>query len=79
MQKQKVKQFSSLLLNLPDASSRPLCIGNLDQDLYVTHWDNVRLDENVCEFHGVIGQDKELIHLGYFVELAFAHYEEVLL
>ena len=73
----KVKQFSALALNLPDAPNRTVCIGDPDSHLFATHWDHVRLDENIHEFLGVIGQDKELVHAGDFLELTFAHYEEV--
>ena len=73
VQKAKVNKFSALVLNFPDTT---VCIGNLDLHVYTACWD-VCLDEEVCEFHGVIGQDKQLIHTGDFVELTIAPYDEV--
>ena len=70
MQKAGVKEFSALVITLPDAVHTPVSVGDVDSNLYTAHWDHINHSEMVCEFHAVIGQDKELIHAGDFVELA---------
>lgn len=60
----KIKQLSALTINLPDVTTENLCLCDLDSNQFAVHWNHVCLDDKVHEFHGVIGQDKELIHTG---------------
>jgi hypothetical protein len=70
--------FSAVNLDLPDADSGVVTIAGLalQHPSFVTHWDNLKLDDKVNVFRGVIGQDRELVHVGDFVKLT-AHHEEV--
>lgn len=74
--KNKAVQFSSLCVNiaeLPDAST---CIATLQtQQLFTTHLNYLHPQELVKEFTAVVGQDRQLIHVGDCVELSSHHYE----
>lgn len=74
-----VVQFSAVKLNLPDIEDGTPCIANLQhqQPSFTFHWDHLSLDDRVQEFRAVIGQDREMVHIGDFVELSSSHYEEV--
>lgn len=76
----KVIQLSALKLNL-HGENETLCVGNLQhqQPSLSTHWDYLSFDDRVQEFHAVIGEDREMVHIGDFVELSSSHYEEVVL
>ena len=78
MVKQSV-HLSAVQLNLPDAGGETVCMANFhcQQSPFTIHWDQFNLDDLVQEFHAVIGQDRELIHIGDFVKLSSTHYEEV--
>ena len=79
---QEVKQatqFSAMKLNLPDTQSVLVCIANIQQQpvSFTTYWDHLSLDDVVHEFRCVISQERKLVHVGDFVELRYAQYEEV--
>ena len=42
-----------------------------------THWDQLKLDDVVHEFRGVMSQQKELVHRGDFVKLCSTQHGEV--
>ena len=79
---QKVPQaipFSAVTLDLPDVQGGVVTVTNLSlqQPPFDIHWSNLKHDDLVHVFHGVIGQNRELVHTGDFVMLTSVHHEEV--
>ena len=70
MQESKSKgvQFCSLCVNIPELLG--VSIATLQtQQLFTTHLNFLQPHELVQEFKAVIGQDRQLIHVGDYVEL----------
>lgn len=57
---------SLLCIMLPGAPG--ICIGD---HLFDVHFDNVQTDDIVQGYHGVVGQDGELLQVEEFVELFY--------
>ncbi len=74
----RVVLFSVMNVDLPDAQSGVVTIAGLalQHSSFVARWDHLKLDDEVHVFRGVIGQDRELVHVGDFVKLT-SHHEEV--
>ncbi|SMN01279.1 hypothetical protein SPONL_1900 [uncultured Candidatus Thioglobus sp.] len=75
----KATPFSAVKLDLPDAQGGVVTVGNLSlqQPPFVIHWSQLKHDDLVHAFHGVIGQNRELVHTGDFVKLTAVFHEEV--
>ncbi len=71
--------FSAMNLNLSLTQHGIVHIADLQlqHPPFTTHWDCLSLDDSVQEFHAVIGQDRELTHVGDFVKLCSIHCDEV--
>ena len=64
---------SSLKLTLPDVSLGDLQVQRPQH--FTVHLDHIEPHESIEEFHGVIGQDGELVHKDDYVELTSCHYQ----
>lgn len=74
--KNKAVKFSSLCVNIPELPDASTCIATLQTEpLFTTHLRNLHPQELVKEFTAVVGQDRQLIHVGDCVELSSHHYE----
>ena len=63
---------SSLKLMMPDTA----CVSLADLQLLTIHFNHIEPHKPIEEFHGVIGQDGELIHKDdYNIELISCHYQ----
>ena len=60
---------------LPDAQGFFLGDLQFQQPPFTLHFDHIQPDDAIGEFHGVIGQDGEIVHTGDYVELSSAHHE----
>ena len=67
---------SSLKLMMPDTAGVSLADLQLQRpQLFTIHLNHIEPHEPLEEFHGVIGQDGELIHKDDYVELTSCHYQ----
>ena len=72
LQKKQTLVLSTLKLNLPEL--RGISLEGLPSvHPFALHMNNLHLTDQVCEYSGVIGQDRELVHSGDFVQLSSCH------
>lgn len=72
--KNKAVLFSSLCVNIAELHGASIATLQTQQ-LFTTHLNYLHPQELVKEFTAVIGQDRQLIHVGDCVELSSHHYE----
>ena len=75
--KSKGMMFSALQVDLPDAPGTML--GDLSTQNFTVYWDHFSLHDAIHEFHGVIGQERQLVNVGDFVFLSPAQHEVILI
>ena len=72
--KNKAVQFSSLCVNIPELYGASIATLQTQQ-LFMTHLNFLHPHELVQEFTAVIGQDRQLINVGDYVELRSPQYK----